>query len=792
MQPRPATITSALAAALTLLAAAGALALHRETPLAIEITSASSTELGGQRWVANNQLLVFHSDADLLGNGNAVPQVFLFNQDERVTKYRLGLEQLTSGPGPNVNATVVKRGEVYAYQSLGDYLGYGRPGWQILIHRPARVAIGRGPVVQLTNGPGESFRPIINDQSKYIFFESTLDLLGLGLPPGTYLYRSEMSRVGGSICPSYPCPGNPGLELVAPVPAGEAAVSASGDRVAFISAGDVFGDGGANGFRQLYFRNYGNGEVRRLTGGNGHSRNPAISADGTRVVFESDANLTGTGGGRTQIYLVKPTATPPTVTQLTFGHDGDSTDPAITKAGDRIAFRSTASLLGAPTGGTRQIFFLDPAALQLWQLTAGTHDQGPPALQYSFVTFATRAGVAGGSGDGLRLVLINTFKVDAEPTVVVTATPVQTATPTRTATPDGAGTPTPMASGPPVPSPTTGGPAPAPSDLQGVKATVKCQRAITMTGARLAIDELRRLGKCAGTSFRCVQTREGERRERCLASAGSRCAKQLERAAADEAGAVRRIVTNCAWLGPGPLWDASGLGYGSVAAACGLEAGTDGIGAVAACLVGQYTCRAERLVERQQPRTKELLRGVGIAPAMLGALACLPEHPGDGGGLGDPGASGKALDRCAAEIGRSGTRLVAAIVSGLGNCLTRLYQCTQLKPGDQTCLDKAGTACRNRRARIAGERDKLAAAVAARCAGLDFATEVRPRAALNLEALDALPAGPVTTLSVYIETLGTEHTCLAEEMLLHGVPRAPELIALLDSAASFPSACAAP
>ncbi|MCG8436028.1 MAG: hypothetical protein MJA83_18570, partial [Gammaproteobacteria bacterium] len=59
-------------------------ALHRQTPSVVQVTGAASTVLGGQRYISNSSDIVFHSDGDLLGNGNQVSQIFSFDLEARV------------------------------------------------------------------------------------------------------------------------------------------------------------------------------------------------------------------------------------------------------------------------------------------------------------------------------------------------------------------------------------------------------------------------------------------------------------------------------------------------------------------------------------------------------------------------------------------------------------------------------------------------------------------------------------------------------------------------------------
>jgi WD40-like Beta Propeller Repeat len=393
-----------------------ATALHRYTPASVQITDVPSPALGSVRWMGSAQALTFIASGDLVGNGNRTAQLFQFDLSARSKDGLPGITQLTDGRLPIGGGAIAKRGKILAIQSQEDLLGTGAHGWQIFLRRPPRPKIGRGPLVQVTNGPGESTAPLINDAARYLFFQSTLDLTGAGLPPGTYLYRAEMSRLGGTPCPSYPCPGNPGLTLVAPVEAANPVINAAGERVVFESAGDVLGDGSANGSRQLFVRDFPTdlmpaGSLRQLTFGSGDSGNPSLTANGSKVLFQSAADLAGKHSTHTQIFRLDLGGDPPKLTQLTSGRDGDSTDPTVTRAGDRCAFRSTADLLGTGTAGTRQVFLLKLAAKlagpPLAQLTAGSEDRGRPAMQYSFVVFASPSDPLG--APSLQLLLLNTW-----------------------------------------------------------------------------------------------------------------------------------------------------------------------------------------------------------------------------------------------------------------------------------------------------------------------------------------------------------------------------------------------
>jgi hypothetical protein len=68
----------------------------------------------------------------------------------------------------------------------------------------------------------------------------------------------------------------------------------------------------------------------------------------------------------------------------------------------------------------------------------------------------------------------------------------------------------------------------------------------------------------------------------------------------------------CGTVALSDVTDAAGLGFGNHATECAsLGVATLGsIGDVAACLTVQHECRVEQMIERQNPRSNELL-GLG-------------------------------------------------------------------------------------------------------------------------------------------------------------------------------------
>lgn len=156
--------------------------------------------------------------------------------------------------------------------------------------------------------------------------------------------------------------------------AGTRGVSADGRYVVF-SAGSHNLPGGDGRVQQIYRRDTATGAVElvsRATGpggaaGDRDSELPSISADGSRVAFESYAALDPADGDTSEDVYVRDLATGTTVLAgRASGADGaapdaQATNPAISADGRHVVFLSPAANLGAP-GGQRRAWVRDLAA----------------------------------------------------------------------------------------------------------------------------------------------------------------------------------------------------------------------------------------------------------------------------------------------------------------------------------------------------------------------------------------------------------------------------------------------
>ena len=401
----------AVLVACALITASQSAALHRNAPLFLQVGQASGGTTGGMRFSASSNVLFFHSDADLLGNGNGATQIFAFDLASRVKREQHALYQLTFGNAPSRAPAATRRGRVVAFDSEADLLSNGSTGRQIFASTRAKFVRGIVPLMQVTRASADSFGVLVSPRrGRSLVFSSYADLRGIGLAPDAHLYRVSLPEFERSECTGYPCPGSPGLELITPFPAGEPDIDRKGERVVFTSRGDVAGTGCGVGIAQVFIRDLRAGSVEQLTCGAADSRHPVFTRSYHGVLFESDADLLGNGSTHTQIFQMNLRHTPHTLTQMTFGTDGDSTRPAPngTRRKIRFFFHSTASLTDDTPPGSDNLYQFDETR-GLIRLTDGQTLGADVAGQYTFAAFTSDADLVGNGNDTSQLFILNSY-----------------------------------------------------------------------------------------------------------------------------------------------------------------------------------------------------------------------------------------------------------------------------------------------------------------------------------------------------------------------------------------------
>ena len=131
----------------------------------------------------------------------------------------------------------------------------------------------------------------------------------------------------------------------------------------------------------------------------GNNFEPSINADGTRIAFYSNRDLTpgspGNADGNYEIFLYTQGSG---LTQLTNTTGGFTGEPSINADGTRIAFISSSDLTGSNPDGNREIFL---ASGRRVDLTVSGSGPGPTLINPVTVKYS----VQGCSGQEMFLVL---------------------------------------------------------------------------------------------------------------------------------------------------------------------------------------------------------------------------------------------------------------------------------------------------------------------------------------------------------------------------------------------------
>src|SRR5262249_47513633 len=140
-------------------------------------------------------------------------------------------------------------------------------------------------------------------------------------------------------------------------------INGDGTRIAFVSFGDLAGGNGDRN-QEIFLFDTETGAFTQVTHtvttGDHlvHSGSPVISAEGNRIAFLSEANITGGNADENFELFLFDTETG-ALTQITDTRTSGVGFPSISAVGTRIAFGSDADLTGENAEGSGQIFLFD-------------------------------------------------------------------------------------------------------------------------------------------------------------------------------------------------------------------------------------------------------------------------------------------------------------------------------------------------------------------------------------------------------------------------------------------------
>jgi Tol biopolymer transport system component len=315
--------------------------------------------------------VAFRSDADLLSEGRADGDEEIWLWDETTGLQRLS-DALANGQTSrdSYEANISPDGSRVAFRSDADLLSEGRADNNFEIWLWDSTS-GLQRITDATANGGasrDSYEPSLSADGSRIAFQSDADLLSEG-------------RLGGNE-EIWLWDDTTGLQRITDVLANgaasrdcyDAAISADGTRIVFRSDADFLNEGRADNNYEIWLWDQTSGLQRLtdVTANGGTSRDaydPEISADGNLISFESDADFLnlGTADNLTEVWAYDIAAVNLAAVSTASASDRDSYDSDISADGVLIGFESDSDFLGQmiPVSQEEIWLFANPVPVEL-------------------------------------------------------------------------------------------------------------------------------------------------------------------------------------------------------------------------------------------------------------------------------------------------------------------------------------------------------------------------------------------------------------------------------------------
>lgn len=265
------------------------------------------------------------------------------------------VDQLTSAAsGGSTDPSVSADGTTVVVTTNAD-LGGANPDGSYEV-----VAIQDGSPSPLTSTTGGfTGSAVISADGNVAAFVSDQDLTGDNPDGNREVFRHEL---GGSTTQVSDSAGGSGV--------GSATISGDGNLVAFVSTGDELADGtNADGNQELFAYSTTGGTTQVTDTASGVNADPEVSDDGSRIAFQSSADLTGLNADGNYELMIHTVGS--TTTQVTNTSSGFTGSASISSDGSLVAFVSDADLVGTNADGNQEVFVV-PTGGPIRQVTNST------------------------------------------------------------------------------------------------------------------------------------------------------------------------------------------------------------------------------------------------------------------------------------------------------------------------------------------------------------------------------------------------------------------------------------
>ena len=352
-------IASLILAAAVLLS--GQLALAKLGDSKIRITTASPTDRGSALAVlsADGTKVAFYSNADFLGEGIPANQIGLWLYDTATMTLTRIVTLSTWSANTDYPPSLNANGSKVAFNIENE----------IWLYDTDAMTLTR--IITVSEAGRGSWYPSLSADGSKVAFYSNADFLNQGILDNQHeiwLYdTTSMTLTRITIASdSYRESWIPSL-------------SADGTKVAFESDSDLLGQGILDQQFNIWLYDTTTMTLTRITAdqeiGRG-SIQPGLSADGRKVAFLSDADFLGQGipAGQAELWLFDTDTM--TLTRIATAWDKDSDQyffiPSLSADGSKIAFESNSDFLGQGIQYQSEIWLFDTNTMTLTRVTSAS------------------------------------------------------------------------------------------------------------------------------------------------------------------------------------------------------------------------------------------------------------------------------------------------------------------------------------------------------------------------------------------------------------------------------------
>ena len=349
------------------------------------ITEASDTNRNSTQAVVSpdGTKIAFVSDSDFLNQGipDDQSEIWMFDQiTQALTRITNASDTNRDSFGPRFNADGTK----LVFASDSDFFNEGIADEQdeIWVYDLPSMALSR--ITIASNSDRSSFAPAISGDGNLIAFTSDSDFLSQSIPNDrneVWLYNVNTASYTRVT-----------VTTQADRTSGDTQMSADGTKIVFVSDADFLNQGIAQNQPEIWMYNVSGSSLTRVTNGSGSDRwslQPTISADGTKIAFASDSDFLSEGIPSDQFEIWSYDVSSSMLSRITSASGSppapiiDSWNPTYNDDGDYLIFESSSDLSGQNQNLSPEIWLYQTSSMTFSRLTNAsdlTRDSHTPSI----------------------------------------------------------------------------------------------------------------------------------------------------------------------------------------------------------------------------------------------------------------------------------------------------------------------------------------------------------------------------------------------------------------------------